>query len=422
MISCHSYTAFSNWDLKKILQQVAFYLAAAVVAFLIVEIGYRANMLLKDPRIQLRPENITELPITAYTRSLWQFNAAKGFYYADRTGIFVATVSMGRIAGCSAVDPINKDGSPGISEGKYENADFKVAVFGDSFSVFVDGSNSTWVNHLQVRLQEKLGCSVHILNFAHDGSGLLQMFDVAAFELPKWKPDLAIIAFNTVSMMEPRIWRVAKSIAGEPRVLTTLNQTENPNLNDPYSVYDTAILDSDINAEWCEKNKKGGELDRVGRDIVDKYLRFRARRYSAFTLSHSFFWNRVVNADAFYSGGKGRVLADEIANDLKFATDIKTILESGTPLLLVHLPYSLEVSAGVEFVDKKSEQFAKEVSRIAGQPVHGLIDRIGPIDRPDRMNNSSSDRHPSAFGMDLYAEAVSNIVLQDIPLCQRKQH
>ena len=226
---------------------------------------------------------------------------------------------MGRIAGCNAVDPINKDGSPGISEGNYEDADFKVAVFGDSFSVFVDDRNKTWVSRLQTRLQEKLGRSVHILNFARDGSGLLQMFDVAAFELTKWKPDLAIIAFNTDPMMEARIWRVAKSIAGEPRALTTFNQTENPNLNDPNSVYDTVILDSDIDADWCEKNKKGGELDRVGRDIVDKYLRFRAPRYSAFTLSRSFFWNRVVHADAFYAGGKGRrPYYDDIANDLKF--------------------------------------------------------------------------------------------------------
>jgi len=362
------------------------------------------------------------LSTAAYTRSLWRFDADEGFQYTDRTGIFFTSVEDARIAGCSAVDPINKDGSPGISEGNYEDADFKVAVFGDSFSVFVDDGNNTWVSRLQPRLQEKLGRSVHILNFAHDGNGLLQMLDIAAIEIPKRKPDIAIIAFNTDSMMFPRIWRVEKMFAGEQRVITTFYQTENPDLNDPNSAYDTFILDSDVDADWCEKNKKGGELDQVGRDIIDKYLRFRAPRYSALTISRSFFWNRVVHEDAFFAGGKGPVRADEIAKDLKFANDIKTIRKSGVPLLLVHLPYSFEVSSGVEFSNKKSEHIATELSRITGQPMYGLIDRIGHIDQPGRMNSSLSNMHPSAFGINLYAEAVSNIILQNSAFGQSKQH
>ena len=130
------------------------------------------------------------------------------------------------------------------------------------------------------------------------------MFDVAAIELRKRKPDLAIMAFTTDQMRAPRIWRVEKVVAGEPRVLTTVKQTADPDPNDHNSVYDTVILDSDIDADWCAKNKNGGELDRVGKNIVDKYLKFRVPRYSAFTLSRSFFWNRVVHADPFYAGYK----------------------------------------------------------------------------------------------------------------------
>ena len=177
--------------MKWILQQAAFYLAVAVVSMLTVEVGYRVHVLFKDSRLQLRTEKITELsPITAYTRSLWRFDADEGFQYTDRTGIFIAWFMKGRVAGCSPVAPINKDGSPGISEGDYKDAEIKIAVFGDSFSVTVDDGNKTWVSRLQTQLQKKLGRSVHILNFARDGSGLLQMFDVAASELPKRKPNL----------------------------------------------------------------------------------------------------------------------------------------------------------------------------------------------------------------------------------------
>ena len=410
--------------MKWVLQQAAFYLVAAIVALLIVEIGYRTNVLLKDPRLQLRPEKLTELPpISAYTRSLWRFDPNEGFQYTDRTGTFISTVFNGRIAGCWAADPINKDGSPGISEGNYEDADFKVAVFGDSFSVFVDNRYNTWVSRLQTRLQEKLGRSVHILNFARDGSGLLQMLDVAASELPKWKPDLAIIAFNTDQMKAPRSWRVEKLIAGEPRVLTTFKQTENPDLNDRNAVYDTFILDSDINTDWCDKNKNGGELDHVGKNIIDKYLRFRATRYSAFTLSRSFFWNRIVHADAFYAGSKNMnvpISSDDIENDLKLRKDLEIIRKRGTPLLLVHLPYSIEVAAGAEFSDKNAEKLAKSMARITGLPVHGLIEKIGLIDRPERMNSSPDNMHPSTFGMDLYADAVSKVILKNGPVVQLK--
>ena len=247
--------------MKWILQQAAFYLAVAVVSMLTVEVGYRVHVLLKDPRLQLRAEKITELPlIIAYTRSLWRFDAERGFKYIDRTGIFATAVQNGRINWCIPADPINKNGSPGISEGIYEGADFKIAVFGNSFSVFTDDSDNTWVSRLQTQLQKKLGRSVHILNFARDGSGLLQMFDVAAIEMRKRKPDLAIMAFTTDQMRAPRIWRAEKIVAGEPRVLTTVKQTADPDPNDHNSVYDTVILDPDIDADWCAKNKNGNEL------------------------------------------------------------------------------------------------------------------------------------------------------------------
>jgi lysophospholipase L1-like esterase len=407
--------------MKWILQQAAFFLSVAIVAFLVVEVGYRANLLLKTPRLQFKQEALTELPpVAAYSRSLWRFDAKVGFQYTDRTGIFLATVANGRIAGCSAVDPLNKDGSPGISEGKYEDADFKLALFGDSFSVSTDDRNRTWVNRLQGRLQERLGRSVHILNFARDGMGLLQTFDVAASELPRRKPHLAIFAFNTVQMKAPRIWRVAKWIAGEPRVLTTREKTEDPDVNDRGSVYDTFILDPEINAEWCDKNKNGGELDRVGKDIIDKYLRFREPRYSALTLSHSFFWNRVLRGDPFYAGVKPHVIMDDFNNDPDLRKDLADIRESGVPMLLVHLPYSMEVSAGTEFSDKQSKEIANGLTRMTGQPVHGLVSKIGPIDRPERMNSSPDNMHPSTFGMDLYAEAVSKVILKNGPVVQLK--
>jgi hypothetical protein len=49
---------------------------------------------------------------------------------------------------------------------------------------------------------------------------------------------------------------------------------------------------------------------------------------------------------------------------------------------------------------------------LTGQPVHGLVKYIGPIEHPERMNANPKDFHPSRFGMELYAHAVSEIILQ----------
>jgi hypothetical protein len=201
--------------IKRVLSEIGIYLIAAVLGCVIVETGYRAYLLYKDPRMQLRPEANSALPpIGVYSRSMWRFDAAEGFQYV-RDPIFITHVANGRIAGCQIAPPINKYGSPGIAEGSYEDAEVKLAVFGDSFSVFADPNNMTWVNYFQRLLQERLGRSVHVLNQARDGTGLLQMFDIAAHQVPKRKPDLAIIAFATNNMLAPRIWRIEKVIDGE---------------------------------------------------------------------------------------------------------------------------------------------------------------------------------------------------------------
>jgi hypothetical protein len=338
--------------MKEVLKHVATYLAAVVLGCFIVETGYRVYLLFKDPRIELRPQNPEDVTVTALTRSLWRYDAAEGFRYTDRSGVFGTTVKNGRIVQCRAIDPINAEGSPGIAEGKYEDAEIKIAIFGNSFSIFIDQDNLTWVNYLQRILQQKLGRSVHILNFSRDGSPLVQMFDVAASEIDKRKFDLAIVAFDTATE-GPRSWRVEMTINGEPRVFTTTVQTKTPDITDRKSTYDTFILHPGIDAAWCKKYKNGGALDKVGREIISKYFRFRLERYSAFTLRRSFFWDRVVNHDAFYSGQQhnhaGKQNAIPLNADTKLQHAIQTIRANHVPLLLVHLPVSTEVAAQQEF-------------------------------------------------------------------------
>jgi len=46
--------------------------------------------------------------------------------------------------------------------------------------------------------------------------------------------------------------------------------------------------------------------------------------------------------------------------------------------------------------------------------MHGLLDYIpGPVPNPERMNHSPENMHPSTWGMQMYANAVSEIVLKN---------
>ena len=58
-------------------------------------------------------------------------------------------------------------------------------------------------------------------------------------------------------------------------------------------------------------------------------------------------------------------------------------------------------------------QIGREISRLTGQPMHGLLDYIRlPVPNPERMNHSADNMHPSTWGMQMYADAVSKIILK----------
>jgi hypothetical protein len=399
--------------MRRIAAHAAIYLAAIALGFVMAESAYRLHLLRKDLRMVVH-ERTDELPVIgAYSRSLWPFDRNEGFTYVNAP-IYNTHISNGRIASCTLVPPLNRYGSPGLAEGSYEDAEIKIAVFGDSFSLAVDDQNATWTTHLQRLLQAKLQRTVNVLNFARDGTGLVQMLDMAALKVREYKPDLALIAFNTDAISIPRVWRAETVINGELRVITMMKPLENPG---PDSGYDTALLQPEASDEWCRQHRDGGALDRVGSDIIDKYLRFRVARYSVFTPFRSFLWHRIIHADAFYSERDhqfwARLSPGDVEQDSQLVKSIAALQDIGIPYVLVHLPIHSEVSAREEYPSVAAAQITKKISQLSGRPVHGLLEHMpNPMLDPERMSRSPQDVHPSPWGMQLYAEAVSNILLK----------
>jgi hypothetical protein len=274
---------------------------------------------------------------------------------------------------------------------------------------------------LQEILEKRLSKSVHVLNLARDGTGLVQMFDVASANVVR-RPDLIIFAFNTSQMVAERRWRVEKMIAGEPRVLTSLINTQDPDIENPALTFDTTIIQPRIDAAWCAKFAKGGELDDVGLEIVDKYLRFRPTRYSLWTLHRSFLWYKLMHGDAFYYGDRPARRQEprsvpqfdqlNVIGDAHLNADIARLRESAIPFVLVHLPIASEIKAQREFGIASSQELARAIGKMVDQPINGLSSYLPQIDDPEKMSVSPTDSHPSNFGIEAYAKAVSDLLMK----------
>jgi hypothetical protein len=92
---------------------------------------------------------------------------------------------------------------------------------------------------------------------------------------------------------------------------------------------------------------------------------------------------------------------------------IETLNRSGIPYIVIHLPFYPEVNAGEEYMWPIMAEIGREIGRLTGQPMHRLLDYITlPISNPERMNSSHDNMHPSTWGMQMYVEAVTKIVLR----------
>jgi hypothetical protein len=396
-------------------RNIAMFTLAAVVGGGLAESAYRGQAFLRDERIYWRAPRVEQLPpISAVSRSLWTYNPDEGFQYADRTNIFGTTIQDGKIISCGTVGSINKDGSPGVTEGDYDSAAVKIAIFGDSFTVTVDDKNTSWPNRLQELLQSKLGTSVHVLNLARDGTGIVQAFDVAAVSVDHYRPDLMIFAFNSSQVGAHRIWRMETVIDGEPRILTSLINTPNPDIKNRAITFDTMLMQPKMDAAWCAKFKDGGELDEVGKEVVSKYLRFRPERYPLWTLRRSFLWHKIVHGNPFYEGARAaKWNAETITEDAKLKAAIAHLKLAGVPIILVHLPIAPEIKAGKEFQIEASAQIAAAISAMAGKPIYGLLNYLPPMAEPDEMSMSATNTHPSKLGIEMYAAAVTALLTKE---------
>jgi len=179
---------------------------------------------------------------------------------------------------------------------------------------------------------------------------------------------------------------------------------------------------------WCKKMVMATEPDDVLRRLMDKRRRLLLRQSrqllvaNVWDFKHSFVLDRLLRDDTFWTinrrapaGVNPRTELQQYANDPQFVKDLATIKESRADWMLFHLAMSSEVKANREYILKRQgTALLGSLERVTGKKVLRTTDYIKmPVEQPERMKAAPDNEHPSLWGMNLYAEAVAEALMED---------
>lgn len=387
------------------------------------EAGYRAFLAYAYPERFER----TESDFATYNVSHWEFDEQFGYVYPPGRTIDHMGMLDGYVNACSRFSVINRYGNIGPVAGDWENAQLKIAVFGDSWTAF-HHDGKTWPHFLQDLLEQRLGKKVAVMNFGRDGYGVLQIFDLAAGKIAEWKPDVAIMTFITDDLTRARFWRTVVGEGDDQRVVTTTDPVKRPRED---RSADTYLLMASATYEWCEKMRQAKQPDDVLRRLIEKHRRILSRSSDKYPIArvrdfdHSYLVDRLLRGNPFWTVDRRMQVAVDPRNprmdlhrysdDPRFVENLAKIKASGAQWMLFHLAFYPEIKANREYTtSRQDDALLESLEQVTGKKVLRTTDFVSmPVERPERMNATPDDSHPSLWGMEFYANAVAKALMQE---------
>lgn len=379
-----------------------------------LEVGYRAYLYQTRPEKFLQSHAREDKSIGFWNSSPWRFNSAYGFDYKAGVTFVVGSIASGRVSSCGTLR-VNSAGSWGPEGRDYDSAAFKVLVVGDSMTAWAM-PGLAWPDVLERTLSERLGVPVAVRNAARDGSGLLQMLDVAAGEARRLRPDLVIVAYTTDSITRARTWRREEVVDDRLRVFTSTS----PGAFDLRRSVETAVISPDprVTLEWC--GKKPGRPDPIVRDIEERHqiaVDHTKARADLFTLRRSFAFDTARYGNPFYyylfiADGAVSVLPRHefgtFDDDAQTRENIATLQSSGAKVALVHIAGRTELKKGVDgrFPGREG-RLLNSLERAFATTFILTRDNMEAVSSFDRIAVSPEDDHPSLEGITFYANMVA---------------
>lgn len=422
--------------------EIAFFVLLGVLALVLTEAGYRLflhHQLYAKLEAGIKVDPAPTFGFYAYPAP-WRFDRNQGFVFNDGPWLS-GRVLHGAFDRCEERGRGNRHGNFGEARGSYHHAEFKIALFGSSYTLIDhDMNGDTTSNLLQDMLARRLGKTVHVLNYSRDATGILTMFDIAQARLPIDKPDLAIFTFNTTALGYQRHWRVvAESRPGFYRMYQSLDPTDK--LEPHRSILNGHVISRHVNREWCDRmtdalrreDRAALVNDPILRDLIKEYRDIKRTQdiprigFSFFTPRTSFVLNQLRYGDPYHGTHVyepktiyAPLVLDSYVQDHGFLDAIAAVKATGIPFLLVHLPTLNDFRNPVGIVfgahgvpPERERTLLKSLEELADREIVRLITYYDPnlIENALALVMSEQDSHPSPRGVPAMAEALNRLLL-----------
>lgn len=394
--------------LKERFVNILFVVISCLVGFILSEIGYR-YILNQDENARWQRTS----RVTAFSDSIWEFDADIGYKYRPNTKISGVIQTDGVPTLCGGLET-GSYGSPGKGIGSARIQDAKLIVVGDSFTAMVH-EHQTWPDILADLIQAEYGRPSPVLNLSHDGHGVLQMLDqVAKLVREGHRPLAFVVPLIGPDLVRARFWRMTRERNGKTEVFTS----SVPSLDvQPETHVRTAFIDHRVNEAWCEAGLASGKADQTGRDIERAFDEMRRE-------DEAFFGRlvRILSATDCYLcnlaryGTPLKAVAQISTNpahrltsfddDAQFSAAAAAIRASGIPLWVVYLPYYPEIREGRQKLTEQERALLDSLRKHADR----YIDLTPTSSMSDEvlipLTMLPVDAHPSFAGLEYYAKLL----------------
>ena len=323
----------------------------------------------------------------------YQFDADLGYTMKPGVKMSYAWVSEGLPVQCREYQ-VNSIGNMDRVKPNFNESDLKILVFGDS-QTWMQLQGLTWPDVLHDKLQNDPGRRVSVMNFARNGYGIVQMFDLAAHIVPQWKPDIVIFAFISDDVTRDRLYFAGLTVNGEPRLMLSKKATAEPHLS---WAFDHAVLDPAFNIKWAESIIKS-------RDRNDPFLIKSNRKFLQFRDEFLLANGNDIKAERLID--LPRLTINSYLDDLRFRNNLETVKAVTEKLVFLHLPRYEELSEGgiqLSVQGKMLLSSLQEYTRSEILSLGGLYNQYRDVvPNPYDLFMLPYDAHPNLKGFEFYA-------------------
>ena len=388
-------------------------LVSTTLSLFLVELAYRVYLRIELSRSQTQIDYTYRMTPSVHI----EYDEKYGFRPKPNSDFWMSSIQDGRLAWGSVISRSNSDGLAGKTTiGGYDRAEFKVLVFGDSYSEW-NQQGVTWPDIFEQNLTRALGKSVGVLDYARAGYGVLQMLDLAGDKTNEHRPDLVIIAAIGNDFTRGRWWATEVKADGITRWILSAHKD---NFTDYRFAVDEYLVHPEATPEWCERLLAAGGSDAVLEQANSQFARLKleveSQRKSVPLISwRSYLLRRLRTGSPLEETADGlpRISISDFRDDERTRDSVNRIRATGARVMLVYLPKMPEIKKRTRAIDSQTERLIASLEQMLERPFHFIQQEYSGV-VPDKIDLRPYDGHPNREGLQFYADAITSLVMTEL--------